>query len=86
MLDAPGFALIGWTSALASSVAIEVDGVLDAAGVDDDADCGIAPAPDASLDTEDCKPIAHSIQARTWNARFISFHAPLFSVLSKIRR
>jgi hypothetical protein len=63
MLAAPGFALIGWTVSLESAPAIDDDGVLDAAGLDDETGCGTASAPDASRGKEDRKLIAHSIPA-----------------------
>jgi len=73
MLEAPGFALIGWTSSLESAFAIDDAGVLDAAGLDDETGCGTASAPDASRGNGDSKPIAHSIPAvaRTYKATFI---------------
>src|SRR5258708_25221892 len=71
--EAPGFALIGSTSALERASAIGDDGVLEAAGLDDDTGCGTASAPDASRGSDVSKPIAHSIPAvaRTCRARII---------------
>jgi len=73
MFVAPGFALIGSTLSLKSAFAIDDEGVLDAAGLDDDTACETASAQHASRGNDDSKPIAHSIPAvpKTCSARFI---------------